>query len=381
MKILLVGNHSQDSVHSLSMDLFSRVLCTGLQARGNEVILARPKSLAWALTGDRMGMGKWSKYLDQFIGFPPKLRKLARWADIVHITDHSNATLLSWFTGKPCVVTCHDTIGIRRALGLYREERASRSGKLLQAWTAANLHRADRIACVSRTVARELRELVNIDEDRLEVVSNGLNYRFHPMETARADGIVAYLGLPPGRPFILHVGSGEWKKNRAAAIEIFAALKSMGHPAAGHLVFVGAPADSRMKQRMKTLGIGPDVSAFGQLPSEVLCALYSKSSLFVFPSLYEGFGWPIIEAQASGALVATSDRDPMREVAGNGAILIDPENPIEAARVIAGLTEADRDATRGKGMENALRYTPEIMLAGYETLYRSTISFGKSCDG
>lgn len=379
MKILLVGNHNQDSVHSLSMELFARVLYTGLLEVGHEAIWARPKPHAWARVADKPGWGKCAKYLDQFVGFPAPLRKLEDWADVVHVTDHSNAPLLSFLSGKPALVTCHDVIGIKRALGCYREERARWSGKILQSWTMANLRRADRIACVSANVASEIGELADIDADRLRVVHNGLNYPFCPMAREDADRQLAELGLPLDRPFVLHVGSDEWKKNRRGVAEIFVELKKLNYPAAGHLVFVGAPPNAELQGYLDREGVAHAVSAHGHLSSETLRALYSRAALFLFPSLYEGFGWPIVEAQACGALVATSDREPMREVGGGGAIHIDPENPRAAALAIAGLSEAEREALRLRGVANARWYSPEAMLAGYEAQYRALLeSTGKS---
>lgn len=373
MKILLVGNHVQDSVNSLSMELFARFLYSGLVERGHEVILTSPAPKAWLRVAAHSSLGKWAKYLDQYLGFPLPLRKLEAWADVVHVTDHSNAPFLSFLAGKPCLVTCHDVIGIKRARGFYSEERAGWSGRLLQSWTLANLRRAGRVACVSATVARELRELAGIHPNRVGVVHNGLNYPFYPMDPEQAGRGLAELGLPQDRPYLLHVGSDEWKKNRRGVAETFVELRKLGHPAAGHLVFVGAPPDKNLQAYLDREGVSEYVSAHGHLSSEALCALYARTALFLFPSLYEGFGWPIIEAQACGALVATSDRDPMREVGGQGAILIDPENPRTAARTIAALSAAEREAVRLKGMANAARFSPEAMLSGYETLYLSLL--------
>lgn len=374
MKILLIGNHPQDNTNSLSMSLFANCLHQGLVARGHEVRLIRPEACVWRAEHSRDWRGKWAKYADQFLLFGPELRRQEAWADVVHLCDHSNAPFMSYLAGKPCVSTCHDVIGLKRALGHYREEQAGRLGRALQAWTARNLRKAARIACVSSTVEHELQTLLSVDAARTYTVYNGLNYSYRPApEEERAHHLRA-LNLPTDRPIVLHVGSDEWKKNRRAVAEIFVELKRLNHPLAGHLVFVGAPVEEAILAYLRQEGLQDAVTSLSHLASTELCALYSHAALFLFPSLYEGFGWPIIEAQACGALVATSNRDPMREVAGDGAILIDPEDAVVAAERIAGFTRTQRDAIRARGLNNARRFSPEAMIEGYEALYESALN-------
>ncbi|QSA98582.1 glycosyltransferase family 1 protein [Methylococcus sp. EFPC2] len=373
MKILLIGNHPHDHSNSLSMGLFADCLHRGLLEQGHEVRLVRPRGRMWRTGRSGGWQGKWAKYVDQFILAQPELRRHETWADVVHVCDHSNAPFLSYLQGKPSVVTCHDTIGLKRALGHYREEKAGLLGRVLQAWTARNLRKASRIACVSNTVERELTSLLPLDPGRLSTVYNGLNQPYHPMGAAETEDTLRDLGIAPDLPLVLHVGSDEWKKNRRAVAEIFAELRRMDHPLAGQLVFVGAPLEEPLRRYLQQAGLQDAVSHRHHLSGSQLCALYSRAGLFLFPSLYEGFGWPIIEAQACGALVATSDRDPMREVAGAGAILIDPQDPVAAAERIAGKTESRLETLRLNGLANARRYTPEAMIKGYVALYEHTL--------
>ena len=372
MKILLVGNHPYDGTNGPSMIIFANVLCSALMDRGHEVVLVRPEPKLWKLAG-KGKLGKWCKYIDQFVFFPFQLRRLAQWADVIHICDHSNTPFLDHLTGKPCVVTCHDVIGMKRALGLYPEQRAGWMGRKLQDWTVRNLRKADRIACVSQTSQRELEELLQLRESKLSVVYNGLNYPYAPMDEISIDQNLKPLGLPLDSPYILHVGSDAWTKNRRAVVEIFTELRRLNHPFAGHLVFVGAPLGQELTNYLQEQGLAGDVRSFQNVPSEVLRALYSKAALFLFPSLYEGFGWPIIEAQACGCLVATSNRNPMREISSRGAIHIDPEDPVASARIITKLPLAEQDAIRQLGLENARRFSLESMIDGYETLYKAIV--------
>lgn len=374
MKILLVGNHPQDGMNSRSMTLFAEFLERGLSERGHQVRLVRPATRLWRSANSGTWRGKWSKYVDQFVCFQPELRQQEAWADLVHICDHSNAPLMSYLAGKPCVATCHDVIGLKRAQGHYTEERASFLGKVLQAWTANNLRTASHIACVSQTVERELKAMLQLDDAQIRTVYNGLNFPYRRASDAEIHACLSDLGIPGDQPLVLHVGSDEWKKNRRGVAEIFVELKRRQHPLAGHLAFAGPPADREIMQFMESQGLGNAVTNCGQLSGAQLRALYSHASLFLFPSLYEGFGWPIIEAQACGALVATSNRDPMTEVAGKGAILIDPEDSLGAANQIVALTEPQRAEIRCYGVANAERFSPARTLAGYEALYESVLS-------
>jgi glycosyltransferase involved in cell wall biosynthesis len=106
---------------------------------------------------------------------------------------------------------------------------------------------------------------------------------------------------------------------------------------------------------------------------EQLRALYTGALALLFPSLEEGFGWPILEAQACGCPVITSARSPMMEIAGNAAIFIDPENPTGAAAAIASRM-GDMDALREAGLANIRAYSPENMVDRWCEIYRELAS-------
>ena len=98
-------------------------------------------------------------------------------------------------------------------------------------------------------------------------------------------------------------------------------------------------------------------------------ALYTGAAMLLFPSLYEGFGWPIVEAQSCGCLVVTSNREPMREVAGGAAILVDPEQAEEAAAEIAAKWPR-REALRAAGLVNVRRFGRQEIMGAYEMFFK-----------
>ena len=122
---------------------------------------------------------------------------------------------------------------------------------------------------------------------------------------------------------------------------------------------------------------------FVDLPEEEIISVYSRSSLLMFPSLYEGFGMPIVEAQALGVPVITSDREPMRTVAGNAAILVDPEHTDSIRAATIQILQDDRQRKRliAAGRENARRFHPDLVAAQYATLYRDVASWNADRKG
>jgi glycosyltransferase involved in cell wall biosynthesis len=114
----------------------------------------------------------------------------------------------------------------------------------------------------------------------------------------------------------------------------------------------------------------------GEVPQELLLALYTSALVFFFPSRFEGFGWPTIEAQCCGCPVICSNSGPLPEVAGEAALMHDVEDEEGFAEDIVRLAKdsAARDSLIEKGFENVLRYRPEIMISKYIALYQRTLT-------
>jgi glycosyltransferase involved in cell wall biosynthesis len=131
----------------------------------------------------------------------------------------------------------------------------------------------------------------------------------------------------------------------------------------------GKPWTEEMRLLVASLKLDGRVVERVEVSNEQLRALYSSAEALLFPSLQEGFGWPVVEAQACGCPVVTTNRPPMNDVGGPAAIYIDPANPVDAAGKIASdLAECER--WRRKGLENAVRFSMSAMLKGYLKLYR-----------
>lgn len=369
--VLLIGNYPADQQQS--MQRFAKVMLSGLAAAGvpAELIFPQPFLGRFRL-GGRL-LAKWLGYLDKFVFFPGQLkRKLSASCDLVHICDHSSAMYRAHLGDRPVVVTCHDLLAVRGALGEATDCPASPTGKYLQRWIVAGLRRADVIASVSAATKRDVQRIVGQKEGRpeLTVVPNGLNYPFRPQPRAVARTRLARLPqLDPALPFALHVGSNAPRKNRDGALRIFALTKS-GWP--GQMVFAGDRLTPQLRSLGKELGVAERVVEIEAPSSELLEALYSLALALLYPSRFEGFGWPIIEAQACGCPVICSAREPMSEIGGEAALTAPVEDEPALARALLRLTDpAERAAWSEKSLRNAERFQTTEMISRYIAIYHS----------
>ena len=371
MKVLLVGNY--DNLRSQSMQRFAEMLRAGLTAAGHDVRLVHPPVWLGRLSRSESGLGKWIGYIDRFILYPPLLRRQVSWADVVHICDQANAVYLPHLRGKPHLVTCHDMLAIRAALGEIPESPVGWTGRLYQSWILRGLRRARAIACVSDQTGEELRQVAGVPVGRIFIVPNALNYPYQPMPAAEAKGHLRALDLGEERPFFLHIGGNQWYKNRLGVLRLFSELLKNTQYRGHLLVMAGKPWTTEMRRLAAQLNLGDRAIERVEVSNEQLRALYSSAETLLFPSLQEGFGWPIVEAQACGCPVVTIGRPPMSDVGGSAAIYIDPSDPeVAAGEITAAL--GDRERWREAGLNNAKQFSTENMLDGYLRCYAQQAS-------
>ena len=369
--VLLIGNYPADQQQSMLR--FANMMRDGLARAGVAVELIAPRPFFGRIRFAGAFVAKWLGYVDKFLIFRGELRRrTARGVEIVHICDHSNAIYGRWIRRQPVVVTCHDLLAVRGSLGEVPDTPASATGKYLQRWIVSGLRKADAVACVSNATRRDAERLVrqNGARPRFLVIPLGLNYPFRKTEPARARALLAPLaGLVPERPFALHVGSNLRMKNREGVLRIFALTKDNWD---GQLVFAGNKLTPQLRSLGKELGVLDRVVEVESPESELLEALYSSALVLLYPSRYEGFGWPIIEAQACACPVICADREPMSEVAGEAGLTAPLEDEVAMARALLRLTDpAERARWSEKSLRNAQRFQTDEMIASYIALYRS----------
>jgi glycosyltransferase involved in cell wall biosynthesis len=372
MKVLLLANYLNDRQES--MQRFAALMERGLTQAGHEVRILRPPAYVGKLYSSAEGFGKWLGYVDKFGLFPPLLRSAVKEADVVHICDHSNSFYTKHIGSVPHIVTCHDLLAIRSALGEIPQKQTAWTGRQLQRLIVKGLAEAQHIVCVSEATRKDLLRVINIPENRVSRTYNSLNYPYSRMEAEEAAFRIRQLGVDPNQPFLLHVGGNQWYKNRLGVLRIFSILTKLMAGRSLRLVMVGKAWTSEMRRFILEYGLSDATLEVTGVAEEDLRALYSTASMMIFPSFQEGFGWPIIEAQACGCLVATSNRSPMNEVGGNAAIYIDPDNPESAAAAVQRALERTA-CMRELSLANAARFKSSAMIDSYLSLY------GKVCSG
>jgi glycosyltransferase involved in cell wall biosynthesis len=371
MKILLIGNYLPDRQES--MQRYADLLLEQLRARGHAVTLLSPPVVLGRLARPGSSLHKWLAYVDKFALFKLRLKRMARAADIVHICDHSNAMYVRTIRHLPHLVTCHDILAIRSALGHFPENPISPSGSVFQRLIVRGLRSAASIVCVSDKTRDDLEQYLDLPDERLHVVPTSLHWPYAPASAERVAEVLAQIGLPMAKPYFLHVGVGHWYKNRFAVLRIFAALRQHAEFAEALLVMTGDEWPPAYRRFLQEHGVYEDTCLAKNPSNEQLQALYTGAQALIFPSLQEGFGWPILEAQACGCPVAVLDRPPMNATGGAAAILIDADDPAAAANTIAHALAA-RSELQQAGLRNLERFTPDRMMASYLHLYRTEIA-------
>jgi glycosyltransferase involved in cell wall biosynthesis len=264
-------------------------------------------------------------------------------------------------------------LAIRSALGEIPENRTRLTGRIYQRRILKGLNRARRVACVSNATKVDLERLTKLKSNQVTVVENGLNYPYGPSARGDAlDEIAAKTGARPNR-FILHVGGNQWYKNRAGVVGIYAELLKL-LPEGPDLYLLGKPLTKELETQIDAANIRERIQTLHACDNEDLRALYSAADALLFPSLAEGFGWPIIEAQACGCPVVTSNSAPMTEVGGDGAVFIDPRDWRSAAATLRDLlweSGLDRAVRRQKLVGNAARFSADRMIDRYLLEYHA----------
>ena len=253
--------------------------------------------------------------------------------DLVHIPN-----LFSIPRALPCpyVMTVHDMLEhmsrARVQNGFWRSLHFQLTNQVLRG--------AARIFAVSKFTKAEIEKLSDIPSQRIEVVYNAIDERFLHGHATPADRQVIVERYQVTYPFLLYAGRISPHKNVVRMIEAFSALKTELEKDEVFpdlkLIIIGDDLSGNPDLRRTVIrsGVQNDVRFLGFVPIEVLRTFYDQAKIFVFPSLYEGFGLPPLEAMAHGTPVVTSNVSSLPEVVGNAAVLVNPENVFEIMRAL-----------------------------------------------
>jgi len=380
------------------MTRYAQMVKNLLVQSGCDVQMIRPDPYFGRLKPSGEGVGKWLGYIDKFIIFPVVLRKhlwerkkeiearirnnaAVKGGFLVHICDHSNAMYTRWLRWVPHLVTCHDVLAIQSARGLIPGRKTGWTGRLLQRWILSGLKRAVQVVCVSEETRNDLLSLAPELQSHSLTIENPLPYLFSPVPSDEAIRELAGLGLeaalPPTGRFFFHVGGNQWYKNREAVIRIYvhfcAAFPELAEGRSLKLVMAGKPPTDGMCRLVEEEKLAGKVIFVTAVTDRQLGALYSLAEALVFPSLQEGFGWPIIEAQACGCPVVTSERIPMSRLAGPEALLANPEVASDFANKLAELLSESpelRHRRKTEVLRYSSKYDPQLFLKQLLAAYK-----------
>jgi glycosyltransferase involved in cell wall biosynthesis len=284
------------------------------------------------------------------------LRQLS--CDLVHIPH------LFWMPRSlPCpyVITVHDVLE-----HMYRARDGSGFRRSLHfQLTRQVLKGASRILAVSKFTKSEIEKLFGIPSSRIDVVYNAIDQRFLHGHATEADRQLLAERYQITYPFLLYAGRISPHKNLVRIIEAFSALKAElekdGQFPDLKLIIIGDELSKHLDLRRTVVrgGVHNDVRFMGFVPIEVLRIFYDLAKIFVFPSLYEGFGLPPLEAMAHGTPVVTSNTSSIPEVVGNAAVLVNAENVFEIMRALRRvlLDQSLRDRLKQRGYEQVNKFS------------------------
>lgn len=262
--------------------------------------------------------------------YPFVVKKRCRPNSIKHMCSHIQAQLLNYLDLKPSVVTCHDIFP-------YLEPRYPLAGRATAILGLRGMMKADIVITNSAFTRDELITHFGYPESRIRVIHFGVDHeRYKPRP--RDDGFLERLGIEPTSKVLLYVGSEQPRKNLHNLFRAIALVRRERDDVI--LLKVGRPqwkgARKGLINLSEKLGILKCVKFVDYIPEEDLPTLYSSADLFVFPSLYEGFGLPPLEAMACGCPVICSNVTSLPEVIGDAGVTVDPLD-------VEGMTEAILD--------------------------------------
>lgn len=372
-KIILIDNYAPDKQESMLR--FTDMLRSSFVEQGKTVKVISPVAVFGKFVKSTVGgYGKWLGYIDKWVLFPVALLfiKLFNNSALFHICDHSNAPYVSFLPRKRTSVTCHDVLAIRGALGFADAYcPASRAGKVLQNWILKNLLKAEKIAAVSQLTLNQLTALNNgITKPGWQLIHNGFNADFVKLTPPEWQAMLNDNGLNvlTATPYIVHVGSDLPRKNRQMLLSMVAAL---GDKWNGNICFSGYLMDEQLKKQAELLGLMHRVVEVKRPSHALLQSIINGAEAFIFPSFSEGFGWPVIEAQACGTPVIASSLQPMPEVGGDGGLYADPYKPEEFAACLLSLQDENLKAQlTEKGFKNISRFDTALMTERYFNFFQ-----------
>ena len=363
---------------------FSTMLANGMTERGHTVEIWSPKARFFNLAVPSF-YKKWMGYIDQYILFPSEVKKRLNYClpnTMFVLTDNALGPLVPLFLNHPHVIHCHDFLAQFSALGKIAENPISWTGKKYQAFIKRGYLQGSNFLSVSKKTQQDLHQFLSNAPAYSEVLYNGLSPVSVMYEVDEAKNLFSkQTGIDLTNGYLLHVGGNQWYKNRGGVVTIYNSLR-LNTEYKLPLILIGDNPDEALLAKKSTSPFESDIYFLDGVKDATVQMAYTGASALIFPSLAEGFGWPIAEAMAAGCPVITTNEAPMTEVGGEAALYIPRMPPeeeeakrwaIEAAMVVADLLKSScqqRKEIIEAGLINIEKFNAISYLDKIENIYK-----------
>jgi len=364
------------------MPRFANYLSQGMIGLGYDVQVWRPEPYLYKLPVKGI-LKKWLGYVDQYVIFSFRLFFKTHFTGQKRLYVLSDQALGFWapiVADKAHIVHCHDFLALKSAKGEISVNPVSFTGRLYQKLIFKGFSKADNFISVSKNTKYELEKILNKRPKISEYVYNGLNAIFVDGDKTNARrklGERIDRSLKNG--YILHVGGNQFYKNRIGVIKTYDAFRDCTETKIP-LILIGTAPTQSVLAHYQVARYKEDILFCSGLKDEMVKYAYQGASLFLFPSLAEGFGWPIAEAMACGCPVITTDEAPMNEVGGDAATYVAStkeydtlelwaQDASKKIKYVIELKEQDLNNLRQKGLENVKRFDSQRTIPKLNILY------------
>ncbi|WP_343694796.1 glycosyltransferase [Flavobacterium sp.] len=382
MKIVLFTHPS--FLHHQSMPRYANMLLNGMKERGHEVVVWSPKARFYKLPLIK-SFKKWLGYIDQYFVFPIEVKMKLRNSSKDTLFVFADQALGPWVPlvkNRKHVVHCHDFLALKSALGMVPENPVSFTGKLYQTYIRKGFSKGKNFISISKKTRRDLHTLHLGKITNSVVCYNGLSRPFVSLPRQSSRSLLENkLNILLSQGYIMHIGGNQYYKNRKGVLEIYETWRSRYNTPIP-LVLIGEEPSHDLAVLHKKSPFKDDIHFVNNLSDEDINNAYSGAICLLFPSLDEGFGWPIIEAMASGCPVITTNKPPMNEVGGIAAFYIE-KRPVDNAlwlkwkedgaktlEKVLRLNRLQQTETIERSFTQSQKFTTEYSLNAIEVIYK-----------
>jgi glycosyltransferase involved in cell wall biosynthesis len=365
--VLLLPDLALENWHS--MNVYAAMLRRYLPAVAPQLQYFFPPESELAMPLSTGKVALWQRFWARYRTYPAALQKYD--AALVHVLDHSYAHLLRGRQRRRTVINIHDLYPIY----LMQEKRSIRTylrRQLLQ-WVMAHCQQADQVITISQFTKSEVIQHLGIEAARIQVVYLGVDERFFcPADPLLLADLRQRWQLPD-RTILLHIGGCIARKNVEAILAAVVALSATGQ--AIHFLQVGGKFTQLQQAFIAKMGIAQLITQVNYVTDAELLGVYGLADVLIFPSLYEGFGLPVLEAMAAGVPVVTSNTTALPEAAGQAALLVNPQDVSALTRAIKQILEDSslRAELQFAGRQQAANFSWQTTAQAVSQIYESLL--------